>query len=71
VAGETRLREAGDPTELGKLLCKLGVVEARLGRADEARARLDEVREIARRLGHGEDSELVASATRLAGVLGA
>ncbi len=63
--GEARLR-TGDPTELGKLLCRRGEVLLIMARRAEADDALRQAREIAERLEIGEGSELSGMVSALA-----
>jgi len=64
--GGARLREVGDPTQLGKLLCKRGEIEILLGDLESTQRHLEEGQAIASQLGLGDDTELVIAARELA-----
>ena len=56
--GEAIIRESGNQVELGKLLCRRGMLEVALERPSGAASALDEVHAIAQRIGSPPESEL-------------
>jgi len=63
--GEERLRQVGDPLELGKLLCIRGEVDSEWGDHEAAGRAYDEAAALASRVGAGGDTELSRMLERL------